>query len=55
MSAYFQAILHNFPRDVRTAVDQFHLEGKATVYAVCPKCDATYAPTYNGPIAIYQE
>lgn len=55
MSAYFQAILHDFPRDVRTAVDQFHLEGKATVYAVCPKCDAMYASTYDGPIVIYRE
>lgn len=57
ISAYFQAILSGFPQDVRAATDKFNLDTKATVYAVCPKCHATYKPTYEGEtlIPIYQE
>lgn len=52
---YFQAILNDFPRDIRTATDQFNLEGKATVYAACCKCHATHRPTYEGSILTYPE
>ena len=57
ISAYFQAILSGFPQDIRAATDKFNLDTKATVYAVCPKCHATYKPTYEGEtlIPIYQE
>lgn len=50
-------ILNTFPKDVRTAMAQFNLESKATIYAVCPKCHQTYAPTYedNNPIPVYPE
>lgn len=55
LSAYFQGILSDFPRDIRTATANFHLESKATIYAACPKCHNTYKPTFEGAIPVYQE
>lgn len=54
---YFRSLLSDFPRDIRTATTQFGLEGKATVYAVCPgpKCHATYKPVDNSPVPTYRE
>lgn len=50
---YFRAILSGFPRDVRSATEKFHIAPKSTIYAVCPKCHATYKPTYDGALPIY--
>ena len=47
VSDYFANILAQWPRDVRTARDQFRLEANATVYAVCPKCNSTHKPSYK--------
>ncbi|PPQ79206.1 hypothetical protein CVT26_000557 [Gymnopilus dilepis] len=47
VSGYFSDILAQWPRDVRTARDQFKLEANATVYAVCPKCNSTHKPSYK--------
>jgi hypothetical protein len=52
---YWREVLGTFPRDVRTATTQFHLEAKATVYAACPRCHCTYEPTYKDGIATYRE
>lgn len=54
-SSYFGDMLKIFPRDPSTATDQFRLEGKATVYAVCTDCDATYKPTLVNDIPAYPE
>jgi hypothetical protein len=52
-----QKLMSDFPVDPRAATAQFHLDGKSTVYAVCPnpKCHRTYKPTFEGdsPIAQY--
>lgn len=55
ISTYFQGLLSGFPKDVRAATEHFKLEAKATVYAVCPKCHATYKPTFEGSIPFYRE
>ena len=38
-------MLRHVPQNVRAALSQFNLDGKTTVYAVCPACHYTYAPT----------
>jgi hypothetical protein len=52
-----QKLLSDFPADPDTATKHFHLDGKSTIYAVCPngKCHQTYKPTFEGdsPIPIY--
>lgn len=53
--AYFQGILSDFLRDVRTALDKFNLDAKATIRAVCPKCQETYPPQCEGDIPVYRE
>lgn len=55
LSPYFTGILGGFPRDVRAATEQFHLEGKATIYAACPNCHTTYQPILRHGIPIYPE
>ena len=52
-----QKLMNDFPADPRTAVEQFNLDGRSTVYAVCPKCHHTYAPRYRDGdrIAIWPE
>lgn len=55
LPTYFQAMLSDFPRDVRTATAQFNLDPKTTVYAACPACHEIYPPTHDGPIPIYPE
>jgi hypothetical protein len=55
ISTYFVGLLHGFPRDIRTATSHFSLDAKATIYAACPKCHATYKPTLDGKIPVYQE
>lgn len=52
-----QKLLSDFPADPDTATKHFRLDGKSTIYAVCPngKCHQTYKPTFEGdsPIPIY--
>lgn len=35
------------PKDSRTIRSKFHLGGDTTIFAVCPKCHATYKPNYE--------
>ena len=50
-------LLSRFPADPRSIEAQFHLEGKHTIYTVCPNeaCHATYKPTFqdDSPIPNY--
>jgi hypothetical protein len=57
LTAYLQAVLSGIPLDIRNAIEVFELEGKSTIYAVCPKCHTTYAPDYVGQhsIPLYKE
>lgn len=49
--------MSDFPTDVRPAMKAFHLDGKSTIYAVCPKptCHRTYKPIFehDSPIPTY--
>lgn len=57
LSQYDQKLLSDIPVDFRTTEQQFHLEPKCVIAAVCPKadCHATYDPTFanDSPIPIY--
>lgn len=46
--------VENFPTDPDSATTNFLLDGKETIYAVCPnsKCHKTYPPTYVGQSTI---
>jgi hypothetical protein len=50
-------LLHDLPVDPQTATDKFKLDGKTTIYAVCPNphCHHTYKPKYQDgcPIGEY--
>ena len=50
-------LLSGFPSDPRSIEARFHLEGKHSIYAVCPNeaCHATYKPNFqnDSPIPIY--
>ena len=49
-------LLKDFPTDVRTVRRLFDLDPPITVYAACPTCSMTYAPTFDansGDIPIY--
>ena len=52
-----QKVMSDFPSDIRSATAQFLLEGKHTIYAVCPnpKCHHTHKPVFDGdsPIPNY--
>lgn len=48
-----QELLDNFPLDLRSAQDRFNLDPDVIVYATCPRCCCTYAPTIEGGVAIY--
>ncbi|KAF5328352.1 hypothetical protein D9619_013346 [Psilocybe cf. subviscida] len=52
-------LLADIPRDFRTTAEEFHLNPRTTVSAVCPElhCHATYDPRYedDSPIPIYPE
>jgi Transposase family tnp2 len=37
-------ILHQIPLSMDQALSKFNLDGKTTIYAVCPSCHCTYAP-----------
>ncbi|KJA18366.1 hypothetical protein HYPSUDRAFT_145129, partial [Hypholoma sublateritium FD-334 SS-4] len=39
-----QDILSGLPKTIETALSQFDLDVKTTVYAVCEVCHCTYAP-----------
>jgi len=57
ISPHDERFLANFPLDPDTVTGKFHLDGKETVYAVCPNsdCHKTYSPTFThgSPIPIY--
>ena len=57
LSPHDKKLLSGFPADPRSIEAKFHLEGKHTIYAVCPNeaCHATYKPTFqdDSPIPIY--
>lgn len=39
-------IITELPSNIRAALSKFDLNAKTTVYAACPKCHYTYAPTF---------
>ncbi|KAM6491265.1 hypothetical protein JOM56_013504, partial [Amanita muscaria] len=49
ISPRHQKMLSDLVTDVRTPSAKFRLDGKHTIYAVCPnpKCHQTYKPTFN--------
>jgi hypothetical protein len=57
LSPHDKKLLSEFPIDPRPIEARFHLEGKHTIYAVCPNeaCHATYKPNFQDgtPIPIY--
>jgi hypothetical protein len=57
LSPHKQKLMSDFTVDPRSAMDQFHPEGKSVIYAVCPnpKCHCTYKPIFksNSPVARY--
>jgi len=50
MSPHQQKILNDFPADIRAGTNEFKLDGRSTVYAVCPSCNKNYAPTYESTV-----
>lgn len=54
-----QKLLSDFPGDPDSVKSQFRLDGKSTVYAVCPneRCHKTYKPEFKdgSPIALYPQ
>jgi hypothetical protein len=40
-------VLDQIPDNIRLAAKKFKLEGKITIYAICPKCNKTYPPQYR--------
>ena len=57
LTVYDRKLLSDFPKDPDSATKQFKLEGKETIYAVCPKqnCQKLYPPVYQkgSPIPQY--
>jgi Transposase family tnp2 len=51
-----QKLMSDFPGDIRSILEQFYLDGRSTIYAVCPnpKCHCTYKPTFDGVSPIPQ-
>jgi Transposase family tnp2 len=51
-----QKLMSDFPSDIRSILKQFYLDGRSTIYAVCPnpKCHRTYKPTFDGVSPIPQ-
>lgn len=39
-------VLKQIPQTLETVLMKFGLDGKTTIFAVCPKCHYTYAPTF---------
>jgi hypothetical protein len=50
---FFQDILNLFPRDIRTATHEFNLGTQSTIFATCPKCNATHRSLKDSPIPEY--
>lgn len=48
-----QELLDDFPVDLRSARNKFDLDPDIILYATCPRCCCTYAPTTEGGVAIY--
>lgn len=46
-------ILDHFPRDIRGVRRAFDLEAVITIYATCPSCCCTYAPSFSDKIPVY--
>ncbi len=41
------SILKQIPTMVETVLSKFNLDGKTTVFAMCPKCHCTYMPFFQ--------
>ena len=41
------SILKQIPATVETVLSKFNLDGKTTVFATCPECHCTYAPSFQ--------
>lgn len=41
------SILNQIPATVETVLSKFNLDGKTTVFATCPECHCTYAPSFH--------
>lgn len=52
-----QALLGQIPITIETALAQFNLESRTTIYAVCPNCSYTHAPVFpqHSTTATYPE
>lgn len=52
-----EEILAALPRTMATAMEQFDLDVKTTIYAVCDTCHCTYAPVFKhgSPTPIYPQ
>lgn len=55
MPTYFQGMLSDFPRDIRTVIKEFRLDAAETILAICPKCHTAYHPTNKRPAYTYQK
>lgn len=40
-------ILNQLPTSLYSTLKQFDIDGRTTMYAVCPACSCTYKPSYN--------
>jgi hypothetical protein len=45
--------LEQLPRSINDALSRFNLEGRTTIYAVCPACHCTYAPEGSAERRVY--
>lgn len=43
-----QQVLDELPQNIRAALSTFDLMSSTTIYAICPTCHCTYAPSPNG-------
>jgi hypothetical protein len=41
------AILHQLPTSLYTALSRLKIEGRTTLFATCPSCNFTHAPSYD--------
>ena len=47
VNAAREQILAHVPRNLREALARFNLGANTTIYAACPRCNYTYAPTFS--------
>ena len=46
-NAHQEFTLKQLPSSLYTSLSKFNVDGEATLYAVCPSCNYTHAPSYN--------